>query len=225
MAPNKKLHPTNRPLSKSFDMLNKCVYVVGPQSTGKTTLINALAERLGPSIPVIKEVARRVMQEKGYTREDVDSDDPERRFSMQKHIFTAQLEAENDLLESDKNTVFLSDRSAIDPIVYFAHYSGNAMASRITSTSEWESCRERYADKESSVIVLLLPVKKFLADDNIRYVATSEQDWYALANAFRVFIKDEGISVLEIGEECCDIQDRVEMVLDWIDVDQKDTNL
>jgi predicted ATPase len=154
----------------------------------------------------------------------VDSEVPERRFSLQKHIFEAQLQTENDLLESEMNAAFLSDRSAIDPIVYLTHYSGNAVASRITSTTEWKSCRERYADCERSVIVLLLPVAKFLVDDNIRYVAKSEKDWTALANTFRAFMKEEGISILEIGEERSDIQDRVAMVLDQVGVDKDGSN-
>src|SRR5947207_768180 len=84
----------------------------------KTTLVNALVQRLGFDVPVITEVARQVMQEKGYTREDVDSDSRERRFSIQEDIFNSQLEAESKILDSETIASFLSDRSAIDPVVY-----------------------------------------------------------------------------------------------------------
>jgi nicotinamide riboside kinase len=66
-------------------MLKKPIYVVGPQSTGKTTLINALIQRLDIAVPVIREVARRPMQDKGYTQEDVDSDDRERILDAERH--------------------------------------------------------------------------------------------------------------------------------------------
>lgn len=198
----------------------KCIYVVGPQSTGKTTLVNALVQRLGLDVPVIKEVARQVMQEKGYTREDVDSDIRERRLSIQEDIFKAQLEAESKILDSRTNAFFLSDRSAIDPVVYLAHYSGVEEARKIMSTSDWQKARERYADSKRTLIILLLPVMEFLVDDDFRYVAKSYQDWCALAKTFQTLMKEEGIPVVEIGEECLEIQARVAVLLKHIGVDQ-----
>ncbi|THH18766.1 hypothetical protein EW146_g2264 [Bondarzewia mesenterica] len=63
------------------------IYIVGPSSTGKTTLCNALAARLGLSSTVcITEVARTVMRQQGFTRDDV------ARPEMQKAIMDAQLE-------------------------------------------------------------------------------------------------------------------------------------
>jgi nicotinamide riboside kinase len=208
-------------MTRLFDMSKKCIYVVGPQSTGKTTLVNALAEKLGHDLRVIKEVARQVMQEKGYTREDVDSDDRERRFSMQKDIFNAQLRAENKILDPETNACFLSDRSAIDPVVYLRHYSGHEESSRITSTSDWRRTRKRYADSERSLIVLLLPVMEFLVDDDIRYVPKSHQDWRGLATTFQTFMKEEGIPTIQMGEECFDIEERIAVVLEQIGVDLK----
>jgi nicotinamide riboside kinase len=204
-------------------MLKKSIYVVGPQSTGKTTLINALKQRLDPAVPVIREVARKVMQDKGYTREDVDSDDGERRFSMQRDIFNAQLEAEGKILDSETDATLLSDRCAIDPVVYLAHYSGAEDARKITSTDDWQKVCRRYADTTRSLIILLLPVMEFLVDDNIRYVAKSVQEWRALATTFQTLMKEEGIPVVEIGEECLELQERVAVVLEQIGVDRNGT--
>lgn len=193
--------------------LDRCVYIIGPQSTGKTTLVNALVRKLAGDIPVIKEVARHVLRDKNYSREDVDSSDPERRFSLQRDIFAAQIEMENRCLGSEKNIYFLSDRSAIDPIVYLAHYSGTEDRSKITSTQDWREVRRRYADTAKSSIILLLPVIEFLVDDDIRYVAKSSEDWHALATSFQEFMKDAKIPYVEIGEECLKIEERVTLIL------------
>ena len=62
------------------------IYVVGPSSTGKTTLCDALAATLGlPREVCISEIARTVMREQGFTRNDVG------KLEMQKAIMDAQL--------------------------------------------------------------------------------------------------------------------------------------
>src|SRR5271170_5576290 len=191
--------------------LNRNVYIIGPQSTGKTTMVKALVERLKGDVPVIQEIARHVMKEKGYSRIDVDSTDLERRFAMQNDIFHAQLEKEDSYLESGTN--FVSDRSAIDPLVYLMHYSGTNMADKIISRVEWQKVRERYGDMKESLVVLLLPVEEFLIDDDIRYMAKSIQDWHSLAASFQRFLHEQDISAIEFGEECRNIGNRVERVL------------
>ena len=95
------------------------VFVVGPSSSGKTTLCNAVAKKLGLSPSHhIKEVARQVMKSQGFSRHTV------KTYEMQHAIMLAQLEAEKMVLKTSfKNSspiFMLSDRSAIDPIVYAA---------------------------------------------------------------------------------------------------------
>jgi nicotinamide riboside kinase len=189
--------------------LKRCVCVIGPQSTGKTTLVNALADRFGGNVPVIREVARTVMEEKGYTRQDVDSANEERKFALQRDIFIAQIKMENEGLKSD--SPFLSDRSAIDPLVYLTHYGGSDSAQPLLSTEEWKRARDRYSTK--CLIILLSPVLPFLVDDDIRYVSKSLDDWYSLADSFREFVRLHNIPVMELGEECIELQERVSAVL------------
>jgi len=191
--------------------LTRNVYIIGPQSTGKTTLVNALVERFRGDVPVIQEIARHVMKEKGYSRIDVDSTDSERRFAMQNDIFHAQLEKEDSYLQS--GTTFVSDRSAIDPLVYLMHYSGTKMLDKVTSRVEWQKVRERYGDAKESLVVLLLPVEEFLIDDDIRYMAKSVHDWHSLAVSFQRFLHEQDIAAIEFGEESRDIGDRVECLL------------
>jgi hypothetical protein len=174
-------------------------------------MVKALVERLKGDVPVIQEIARNVMEEKGYSRIDVDSTDPERRFAMQHDIFHAQLEKEDSYLESGTN--FVSDRSAIDPLVYLMHYSGTKSLDKMTSGVEWRKVRERYGDTKESLVVLLLPVDEFLIDDHIRYMAKSIQDWHSLAASFQRFLHEQDISAIEFGEERRDIGNRVDRVL------------
>jgi nicotinamide riboside kinase len=189
--------------------LNCCVYVIGPQSTGKTTLVNALVERFKGDVHVIREVARSVMNERGYSREDVDCEDRERRFSFQNDIFLAQVEEEG----RSESMFYVSDRSAIDPLVYLMHYSGESDTRRITSGDKWKDCRRRYASSEKSLMILLLPVERFLVDDDIRYVANSVAEWRALGETFRCFLQAEGIPFISIGEELIELEERVNLVL------------
>ncbi|CAL1711827.1 unnamed protein product [Somion occarium] len=93
------------------------IFVLGPSSSGKTTLCDALVEDLClDRSKYIKEVARKVMRSTGFTRNDTHT------YDMQAAIMKAQIEAETRVLHDAKSTseglVLLSDRSAVDPIVY-----------------------------------------------------------------------------------------------------------
>ncbi|TFY59054.1 hypothetical protein EVG20_g7929 [Dentipellis fragilis] len=68
----------------SPDRSVRAIYIVGPSSTGKTTLCTALATHLGlPSALHITEVARTVMRSTSFTRADVGTLFLERKFGMQ----------------------------------------------------------------------------------------------------------------------------------------------
>lgn len=92
-----------------IDYMTKNIYVIGAQCTGKTTLVNALEEhfksnnvdRNMPQPTVIQEVARAVLKEKGFTREDITTS-PSRALQLQRHILDAQLHAE--CSQNDKST-------------------------------------------------------------------------------------------------------------------------
>lgn len=96
----------------------RAIFVVGPSSCGKTTLCDALAEdlQLAPEL-YIQERARIVMKTQGFTRDDIPT------YEMQNAIMISQLQAEKDASRhSDprSSVLFLSDRSAIDPVIYAA---------------------------------------------------------------------------------------------------------
>ena len=63
--------------------LSRCLYIIGAQGTGKTTLVNALEEAFyqgGTALPItevasrpviIRKVARTVLHDKHFSREDI----------------------------------------------------------------------------------------------------------------------------------------------------------
>lgn len=104
--------------SATYAPYQPALFVVGPSSCGKTTLCNALADdlQLKPG-QFIEERARVVMRTQGFTRDDIPT------YAMQNAILVAQLKAEKDAsrhADTRNGILFLSDRSAIDPVIYAA---------------------------------------------------------------------------------------------------------
>ncbi|KAJ7027782.1 AAA domain-containing protein [Mycena alexandri] len=145
------------------------VYVVGPSSTGKTTLCNALAQRLNLKGPqFVTEVARRVIKALGLGREDIGLLD------MQKAIMLAHLERER---ENEGSSIQLCDRSAIDPIVYAIFTAANPADAEsrkqvLLDLPEFQQALPRYRE---SLFVLLAPVKEWMVDDGFRMLVMNQR--------------------------------------------------
>lgn len=105
----------------------RAIFVVGASSVGKTTLCRALAKEFGiDQSKHIQEIARHVMRTQGFSRETV------HQYAMQHAIMSAQLVAEGAILghaNTHDRVLLLSDRSAVDPIVY-------AMTSNVENKAE-----------------------------------------------------------------------------------------
>ena len=87
--------------------------ICGAQSTGKTTLAKALAERLG--LPLITEQARVVAEKMGIRcEEDLRRLPPEKQIEFQEKCLAAQRDAENRYYSG-----FVSDRTVVDNAVYW----------------------------------------------------------------------------------------------------------
>ncbi|KAK7047003.1 AAA domain-containing protein [Favolaschia claudopus] len=170
--------------------LQRRVYVVGPSSTGKTTLCDALAKRLGiEENRLIKEVARTVIKELGLSRSDIGLLD------MQKAIMLGHLKREQ---ECEAET-YLSDRSAVDPIVYAIFTAANAQDAvarkeTLVSLPEFQEALPRY---RQSLFILLGTVREWVVDDGFRHVG----DETKLLTIFRDVLVELGIRYREIGSE------------------------
>lgn len=184
------------------------IYVVGPSSTGKSTLCDALARKLRLQAPAyIKEVARTVMSSEGFTRADVG------KLEMQKAIMLAQLRQEVEtrrVLAKCGGRILLSDRSAVDPIVY----------AKLTSRSKHEAVQRRQSLIHSpeftlalpiyqkSVFILLAPVPQWLVDDGVRTMEKQSETM----EIFRQTLDELGIQYWEIGS-VRNLEDRVGLVV------------
>ncbi|OCH91053.1 hypothetical protein OBBRIDRAFT_753829 [Obba rivulosa] len=181
------------------------IFVIGPSSSGKSTLCDALAAALGiDSARYIKEVARSVMRQTGFTRAHTDT------YEMQYAIMTAQLAAEEQVLQMPfkEGIVMLSDRSAIDPIVYAATSQAPGASERERLLLGDAALRAILPLYRRSLFVLLEPVTEWLTDDGVR----SLEDPWKYNEVLTTMLHNLGIPFIQIGEETKDIGTRVELV-------------
>ncbi|KAI0333201.1 hypothetical protein GY45DRAFT_1245171 [Cubamyces sp. BRFM 1775] len=185
------------------------VFVLGPSSSGKTTLCDALAEKLGIRPPqYIKEVARNVMKTHGFTRDNTDT------YEMQYAIMAAQLEAEERAATTLQTTivgspkVILSDRSAIDPIVYAGTSGVPGALNRRRRLLEDVALQKMLPAYRNSLFVVLEPVTEWLEDDGVRSLEDPER----YNSVLFATLRELGIPYVTIGTEMKDICARVDFV-------------
>lgn len=132
------------------------IYLVGAQSTGKTTLLNYISERY--SINTVTEVTREVLAKYGYNLNEIRSDIGKvERF--QRDIMEEQIEREK-LTEEP----FISDRG-FDFLSYSGMYT---LSTKEFLNKEYtKKYLESYKD-EDSVVIFVRPVKSIIKDDGIR---------------------------------------------------------
>jgi nicotinamide riboside kinase len=176
------------------------------QSTGKTTLCDALAGRLGlESAAYVREVARRIMRQKGYSRDTISN------LQMQSDIMEAHLEEEERALGS--SNIVVCDRSAVDPIVYAiltstSAHEALARKEKLVGKETFQVALARYRDAES-IIVLLAPVKDWVVDDGIRSMEQQEE----CMGVFQRLLEDLGIPYHILGADRRSLFDRVISVM------------
>jgi nicotinamide riboside kinase len=173
------------------------------QSTGKTTLCNALAQKLNlDESAYVTEVARHVMKEKGYSRDTINS------LQMQEDIMEAHMLLEQ---ESAKHAVRVCDRTAIDPIVYAVVTSRDEEESRrkqnhLTCSANFQKALQQYRE---SIVILLKPVAGWLIDDGIR--STENQD--KCLQIYRRLLAEMDVPYYELGTEMTFLPERVGFVM------------
>ncbi|KZT10827.1 uncharacterized protein LAESUDRAFT_809721 [Laetiporus sulphureus 93-53] len=188
----------------------EAIFVLGPSSSGKTTLCEALAKDLeiDPSC-YIKEVARTVMRAQGFTRADTDT------YEMQYAIMSAQLRTEEEVIGrmGGSNAVrLLSDRSAIDPIVYASTSTVSGALERrqrLLADSSLHAILPFYRD---SLFVVLQPVREWMIDDGVRSL---EDPWIYL-QTLHATLDELKIPYIVIGEDTRDINHRVGLVRHYL---------
>ncbi|PVH96981.1 hypothetical protein DM02DRAFT_534144 [Periconia macrospinosa] len=199
---------------------NRCLYIIGAQSTGKTTLANAFedfyrdksvrSEAATPTAPtVIREVARKVFKEKGYVREDITAS-PARALEIQKNILAAQLKSENSAINhAPPSGWYISDRSGLDPIVYAHLFVSEEAATEMLNTEGWRELRKYM---KAGVVLLCEAGCRWLVDDGMRMMPEGREQWMKIDGAFRELLDREGISYSVVSKDMESIAERVEFV-------------
>jgi len=185
------------------------IFVCGPSSSGKTTLCRALSAHLKlPAEVVVEETARKVMRTQGFTRADVPT------FAMKHAILTAQLAAEEAAVEAAANSgqmLALSDRSAVDAIVY-AEFDPDGEQQKERLLDE-ESFRRGVVRYRRSLFVLLAPVEEWVVDDGVRSIDRGDE----YHGFFVAMLKRLEIPYQHLGQETKGLEERVSQMVAWID--------
>jgi len=184
------------------------VFVLGPSSSGKTMLCDALfqALKLKPA-GYIKEIARKVMNDTGFSRADTAT------YEMQAAIMFAQLKAEVDVLNhasvgDEQGLLLLSDRSAVDPIIYASTANTPTAAEnreRLLEDSAFQAVLPLY---RQSLVIVLKPVQEWMFDDGVRSLEDPRKYNKVLTQTLKML----RIRYVEIGEEMKVLEERVGFV-------------
>lgn len=189
------------------------IYVVGAQNTGKTTLVNALEAAFAKNTleiqpRVIKEVARNVLIKHKFTARDIKTS-PSRAFQLQELILKAQFDAERGVLEREE--WFISDRSAIDPIVYSRKYVTEDASIQLRQSAEWLQLEERMKD---SLVIVCQAGADWLLNDGVRLMPENREAWIQFDRLFCSCLDEWGFGYELVPCTLTDIDKRVEFVLE-----------
>lgn len=132
------------------------IYLTGSHATGKSTLCRYISNTY--NLHMLPETARSVLSERELQidslRADINLTD-----SYQQEVFDRQI------AEEENYTSFVSDRSAIDCVVYSFAYS--RIGSRLIADKRFKHYLEKLKDYKS-IIFLVRPSKATLKDDGVR---------------------------------------------------------
>lgn len=200
--------------SKSLEALS--IYIIGAQSTGKTTLVKALASYfesspmcLSGSIPqpaIVTEVARKVLQTHQFTANDIEHS-PARALQLQRLILGAQNEAEAAL----ESGWFISDRSGIDAAVYAERYGGSGGVQALMDDEAWHAILQRM---RSALVIVCEAGVTWLVDDGVRLMPKSLPDWMQLHHLFCRRLEALGLDFAVLPRDLEDRDARLRFVVE-----------
>jgi nicotinamide riboside kinase len=199
----------------SSNAITPNIYVIGPQSTGKTTLVNRLRDDLQHWLAdatieppqIVSEVARTVLTKHKYTAKDITSS-TDRCLSLQKLILEAQASAEKEALLH--SSWFISDRSGFDPLVYAREYVSPEAVMEMQRLPAWIEVETRM---EKSLIVVCEAGTPWLMDDGVRLMPDSEDAWMKLSRDFCELLDATGFRYCVVPRTMLDLSGRAEFVL------------
>ena len=196
------------------EKLPPSIYIIGAQSTGKTTLVTALGEYFAQNVELegsisqphqVKEVARGVLLQHQFSANDITSSKT-RALELQRLIIQAQAAAEGAL----QDRWYIADRSALDAVAYARQYVGEAEARRLREATVWQEIEDKM---RTGVVVLCEPGGEWLMDDGVRLMPRDQAEWFALHSHFRELLAECGIPYVVLACSVSLLKQRVEFVL------------
>ena len=194
------------------------IYIIGAQSTGKTTLLNALRRHFShagtsddPEPQFIEETARLVFKQKGFTFAAIDTQsDFDKYLEIQQAILRTQLEAEDEALRKGK--WFVSDRSGLDCLIYAAKYVGTKCAEELSRMPELERLKTRMREGR---IIVCEPVAVWLEDDGsgLRPIPEHAEQWFSVHGEFCELLDGLGWKYEVLPSRMTDLDERVAFAL------------
>ncbi|KAL8718567.1 MAG: hypothetical protein Q9225_004314 [Loekoesia sp. 1 TL-2023] len=191
------------------------IYIIGAQSTGKTTLVTALASYFEQPRTVsndtiarpkvISEVARGVLQRHRYTAEDIVSSKT-RALELQRLILEAQYEAE----DAARNDWYISDRSGLDPLVYARRYVGVDEMSALTQELPWQHLEQKM---RRGLVIVCEAGGKWLVDDGVRLMPQDRDAWLQMHATFCETLNELDIVYYVLPASITGLPHRIEFVL------------
>ena len=192
------------------------IYVVGAQSTGKTTLVSALdtyfeqhRTYLSEQVArphIIKEVARSVLRDHHFTADDITTSKP-RALQLQRLILNAQSKAER----SFGQEWYITDRSGLDPLAYAHRYVGDEEARQLRQEEAWQDVEKRI---RKGLVVMCGVGGEWLVDDGIRLMPESRDDWAEFQSLFCSLMDELGIEYTILPSSVRDLGSRVDFVIE-----------
>jgi nicotinamide riboside kinase len=188
------------------------IFVIGAQCTGKTTLVNALESSFAAHTPhqppmVIREVARTVLKEKAFSRDDITSSKA-RALQLQQHILEAQFHAER---TASTSAWYICDRSGLDPIAYTRVFVGKEAADEMLACEQWV---ELERGMKKGIVVLCEAGCSWLVDDGTRLMPTGLEEWMRVDKAFRELLQERDIGYFVIPKDLVNLEERILLVKD-----------
>ena len=190
------------------------IYIIGAQSTGKTTLVSALAahftsrNKSSPQPRILTEVARSVMHHHKLTAQDITSS-PASALNVQSLILEAQVEAETSL----RGHWYISDRSAFDPLVYADVYVGKDGREALAQTPAWRTAEGWMKD---GLVIVCEAGGEWLVDDGVRLMPDDRVAWCEMHKRFCSTLDDLGIVYTVLPSSISQLETRVQFVVqEW----------